>query len=292
MPNIEVRELSKRFGDLWALDELTLHAQAGDVLVLLGPNGAGKTTALRLMMSFLRPTRGSVTFDGAALTPKVLERIAYVPETSALYDDLTGADHVEWYRRSYRRFRLSLASNLSDRFSLDWKKRIRALAKGERTALSLILAFSTQPDILLLDEPTSGLDPVNQQAIKELIVGAAVAGSTVILSSHQVRNFEGVANSVAILQKGRLRLSGTIDDLKSEFRIVDVSIPRESRHTRLPDDARILSSERHDGLLRLVVRSNDDSLESKLAALGNIVQVKNLDLEQIFMKVIGAHELR
>jgi ABC-2 type transport system ATP-binding protein len=295
MAKIELAGLSgvsKHYHDVVAVEDLTLSVEAGDVLKLLGPNGAGKTTTMRLVMGFARPTRGTILFDGAPLTPHLLERISFVPETSALFERLTGADHIEWHRRSFRHFNMTIARKLSERFSLDWRKRVRELSKGQRTALSLVLAFSTEPEILVLDEPTSGLDPINQQVLHDLLIDAANRGAAVMLSSHHIREFESIANRVAILQKGRLTVSGTIDDLKAQFRLIDVSLPPGGSENGLRADARVLSMRRNERLLRVVVRCADDAIERELAVLGSIVRVKNLSLEEIFLEAVGTHELR
>jgi ABC-2 type transport system ATP-binding protein len=291
MHKIELSGLSKHYRAVAAVDDVNLTVDAGEILVLLGRNGAGKTTTLRLMMGFLRPTRGSVRFDGEPLSPERLERISFVAESSNFYETMKVSDHLEWYRRSYKHFNDARAKELVQTFSIDVRKGIRQLSKGQRTAFALVLAFSIDPEILLLDEPTSGLDLVHQQTFRELLIGASARGAAIVLSSHHVRTFEGVADRVAILENGRLKVSGSVDDLKAQFRSIDLVLHAPESEAQIDADDRTLWTRRDDRLIRITTRSVGDAFERDLAALGNVVRVQHFNLEEIFMETVGQHEL-
>jgi ABC-2 type transport system ATP-binding protein len=193
-PTIDIDRLTKRYGSTTAVDDLTLQIPRGSVCGLLGPNGAGKTTTFKCMLGLSRPSLGTVRFDGMPLAPETFERLVYVPEKSMLYEWMTGAEHLEVVRRSYVRYDAARAAELVALFGLDQSKKVRALSKGQRTALMLVLAFCIRPEILVLDEPASGLDPVHQRNVLDLIIDAAAGGATVIFSSHQVTQVERAAD--------------------------------------------------------------------------------------------------
>ena len=142
---IEIRSLTKRYGSVVAVDDVTFSVPEGSIFGVLGTNGAGKTTTFKCMLGLARPNGGSVTFGGRTLEPAMFERIAYVPERSALYDSMNGAQHLEFYRRSYQHFDPERAAKLVDLFRLDLRKRVRSLSKGQQTALAVLLAFSIRP---------------------------------------------------------------------------------------------------------------------------------------------------
>ena len=168
--SIAIRDLTKRYGNFTAVSGLTLEVEPGSICGLLGPNGAGKSTTFKCLLGLARPTSGSIAIEGKPLTPATFQDLAYVPEKSALYENLTLAEHLEYYRRCYARYDAARASELIDMFKLDRKKKVGKFSKGQRTAVSLILAFSLRPRIFVLDEPASGLDPIFQRLVLDLMM--------------------------------------------------------------------------------------------------------------------------
>ncbi|MBC5824720.1 MAG: ABC transporter ATP-binding protein [Candidatus Eremiobacteraeota bacterium] len=288
-PVIALEHLTKRYGSFEALSDLTLHIEKGCVYGLLGPNGAGKTTTFKCMLGLARPTSGTATFEGAPLVPAAFERIAYLPERSALYGWMTGAQHLELSRRYFRSFDVARASELLAMFSLDPRKRAGSLSKGQQTALALVLAFATRPDILILDEPASGLDPVHQRSVLDLIIEAAAGGATVLFSSHQITQVERAADHIAILKQGRLILSGEVDELKSDEKVVeaifDYDVPELNG---LASDARVRRIERMGHMLRTFVRTDSAGVIRDLEAMQpKALQTHDLNLEDIFLNAVG-----
>jgi len=165
MSTISIEHLSKSYGNFLAVDDVTIEIPTGSVFGLLGPNGAGKTTTFKCLLGLARATSGEVRFGGQPLTPPLFESIAYVPERSVLYEWMNGAEHLEMQRRTFKRYDAKRAKQLMDLFSLDPRKPVRAMSKGMRSALAIVMSFSIHPETLVLDEPTSGLDPVNQRAV-------------------------------------------------------------------------------------------------------------------------------
>ena len=176
-----------------------------------------------------------------------------------------------------------------DLFKLDRNKRAKRLSKGQQTALSLVLAFSFRPEILVLDEPASGLDPIFQRAALDLIIEAAANGATVLFSSHQIGQVERAADRVAILKQGRLVLDGNVDTLKGQEKVVEAifegSVPDSNG---LIDDPRVRRVERTGRILRLYVRGDGDDFVRRLQALNpRSVDVLDLNLEDIFLGAVG-----
>ena len=269
---------------------MTLEIEQGSICGLLGPNGAGKSTAFKCLLGLSRPTSGTVEFDGLPLGPETFEALAYVPEKSALYEWMTIGDHLAEYRRSYRHYDAARAAELLASFSLDPRKKVSRLSKGQRTAAMLVLALSYRPRILILDEPSSGLDPVFQRVVLDLIIDAAADGATVLFSSHQVGQVERAADRVAILKNGRLIFDGNVDTLKGSTKIVeavfDGTVPELNG---LAGDPRIDRFERSGRMLRAYVNAGSADVARELQALGpRNVAVLDLNLEDIFFNAVGA----
>ena len=212
-PVIALRGLTKRFGSIAAVDDVSLEIGEGSICGLLGPNGAGKTTTFKCLLGFARPNAGSVIVEGGPPRPEMFAALAYVPERAVLYDRFTVADHLALQRRAFASYDASRANELLATFSLDPAARAGKLSKGMQTALSLVLAFSIRPRVLILDEPSSGLDPIHQRNVLDLIIDAAANGATVVFSSHQVGQVERAADRVAILKRGKLVLDRSLDEL-------------------------------------------------------------------------------
>jgi len=286
---IDIAHLTKRYGAQLAVDDLSLDVAAGSVCGLLGPNGAGKSTTFKCLLALAQPTSGTIAVDGAAVTPKTFEYLAYVPETSALYENFTVGQHLEVTRRSFAGYDPARAAELAATFKLDSKKRIGKLSKGQRTAVALVLAFSIRPRVLVLDEPASGLDPIFQRAVLDLIIDAAAGGAAVLFSSHQIGQVERAADTIAVLRGGRLVLRGDIDTLKGDEKVVEAIFASDAPSVNgLASDARVRRVERNGRILRLHVRSDADGVAREIGALApRTVDVLDLTLEDIFLGAVS-----
>ncbi len=289
MSTISIEHLSKSYGTFLAVDDVTIEIPTGSVFGLLGPNGAGKTTTFKCLLGLARATSGEVRFGGQPLTPPLFESIAYVPERSVLYEWMNGAEHLEMQRRTFKRYDAKRAKQLMDLFSLDPRKRVRAMSKGMRSALAVVMSFSIHPETLVLDEPTSGLDPVNQRAVLNLIIESAAQGATVVLSSHQIGQVERAADHIAVLQKGRVILAGAVDDLKSDRKIVEGIFPSEGiALDGLRRDSRIERLDQAGRILRLTVTADGGGLAETLSQMGaQSVRIVDLNLEDIFLNAVA-----
>ena len=286
--SVSVGHLTKRFGAFTALDDVSFDVPSGSVFGLLGPNGAGKTTTFKCMLGLARPDAGTVRFDGAPLTPQTFERLACVPERSVLYEWMSVREHLEMQRRAFARFNPARARELTELFGLDPRGRVRSLSKGMRTALSVVLAFSIEPDIMLLDEPTSGLDPLHQRSVLKLIVDAAAHGRTIVFSSHQIGQVEHAADHIAVLQRGKVILTGPVDGMKTGLKIVEAAFAADAIPLAgLDGDARISRVEQTGRTLRVTVSGEADAMAAQLSAMGaHSVRIDELNLEDIFLNAV------
>ncbi|GIF42223.1 ABC transporter ATP-binding protein [Actinoplanes xinjiangensis] len=212
--------LTKRYGRLTALDDLTLDVPAGEVFGFLGPNGAGKSTTIRLLLGLARPTAGQAWIFGteAADVVRAHRMLAYVPADVALWPQLTGAEILHLQAQTGPGTDLAYRDELVERFALDPSKPARTYSTGNRQKVALIAAFATRAPLLVLDEPTSGLDPLMEREFRAAVGQARDHGQTVFLSSHQLAEVEAVCDRVGILRTGRLVEVATIDRLRGLHR--------------------------------------------------------------------------
>jgi ABC-2 type transport system ATP-binding protein len=212
-------ELTKRYGDIVALDHLSLDVPGGQLFGLLGPNGAGKSTAMKVVFGLLRPDGGEVRWNGRAVRQEDRLRFGYLPEERGLYPKMRVRDQLVYFGRlhgldaakataaaDYWLERLGVAERSRDR--------AEALSLGNQQRVQLAAALVHDPDLLVLDEPFSGLDPVAVDALSAVLAERAAAGVSVVFSSHQLDLVEDLCDSVAILHRGRLVLTGVVRDLK------------------------------------------------------------------------------
>jgi ABC-2 type transport system ATP-binding protein len=214
---IETFELTKHYGSTVAVDGLNLRVGPGQVYGFLGPNGAGKSTTIRMLLALQRPTKGRATLlglDGGEGSVGVRRRVGYLPGDLALFPRLTGLQHITWFLHARGTDDDSLARQLVNRFQVVVDRPVRALSKGNRQKIGLVLAFMHRPELLVLDEPTSGLDPLMQHEFESLLRETAEQGRTVFLSSHELDEVQRVADRIAIIKNGRLVAEDTVDRLR------------------------------------------------------------------------------
>ena len=217
MQPVVVEGLSKRFGRQFALRDVSLELEPGEIFGYLGPNGAGKTTTLRVLMGFLRPTGGRVSVFGRDTwrdAAAVHGRVGYVAGDVALYDRMTGLELVTFLGNLRGGMDEEHVRLLAKRLDADLGRPLRTLSKGNRQKVAIIQALMGRPDLLVLDEPTTGLDPLVQQQVHELIREHAAGGGTALLSSHILSEVQRVADRVGIIRSGRLMTVERLEDLR------------------------------------------------------------------------------
>jgi ABC-2 type transport system ATP-binding protein len=219
---IELNHLTKKFGDLVAVDDLTLKVERGEFFVVLGPNAAGKTTLLRVLAGLLKPTRGTARVAGFDVQTAPLEarrRLAYVPDLPFLYDKLTPLEFLRFtgqiFQMSESRIQTA-ARELIPRFHLEAfaGKPIEGLSHGTRQRVAIVSALLHDPEVLVIDEPMVGLDPQHSRVVKDVLKERAQHGATVFLSTHQLSVAEEMADRIGIMHQGRLIAAGTREELR------------------------------------------------------------------------------
>jgi ABC-2 type transport system ATP-binding protein len=206
-PVVRVDGLTKFYGRQRGILDLDLAVEPGEVFGYLGPNGAGKTTTIRLVLDFIRPTRGSVTvfgLEGHRASRAIRRRVGYLPGDLRLYESLSGRELIDYFGRLRGHPAGERAAEVARRLDCDLTREIRSLSSGNRQKVGLVQAFMSDPDLLILDEPTNGLDPLVQQTFYELVTEARARGATVFLSSHVLPEVERVCDRVGIIREGRL----------------------------------------------------------------------------------------
>jgi ABC-2 type transport system ATP-binding protein len=192
-------------------------------------------------------------------------------------------------RRAFKAFDAARARELLSQFGVDHRKRVAALSKGMRTAVMVACAFARNAEILVLDEPTSGLDPVNQRHVLSLIINEAAKGNSVIFSSHQIGQVERAAETIAIIDRGKVILSGLVDDLKADRKIVEGIFPDVGFSLDgIANDPRVSRVDRTERIVRLLVTAGADEIAGRLSASGATgIRVLDLNLEDIFLYAVS-----
>jgi len=227
---IQVDNLWKKFGRHEALQGLSFTVPKGSAYALIGANGAGKTTTIKVLMNILEPTRGRATVlgvDSRKISPRELNRIGYVSENQDMPERLTVGEYLDYLRPFYLQWDLDLEKTIRRQLRLPAERRISDLSHGMRMKMALACALPFRPELLVLDEPFSGLDPlVRDEFMEELLRQAGEM--TVLISSHELGEIDGVATHVAFLDEGKLLFEESMSDLTGRFREVHITMEREA----------------------------------------------------------------
>lgn len=214
---IETDGLTKPWGDLVAVNELSIGVERGECYAFLGRNGSGKSTTARMLLDFIRPTGGSARVLGrTGADPSVRARVGYLPGDLNLARSMTGRDAFEFFGALGNRPEPRVLDSLVERFGLDPGRPVHELSTGNRRKIGLVLAFMSEPELLILDEPTSGLDPVLQEEFRELLGERKATGATIWLTSHVMGEVERVADRVGLIQDVKLAQELTMADLRRQ----------------------------------------------------------------------------
>ncbi|MBO5876927.1 MAG: ATP-binding cassette domain-containing protein [Bacteroidales bacterium] len=219
---IECKNVSKAFGEKVALDNVSVDIPKGQIFGLLGPNGAGKTTLIRIINRITIPNSGTVFFDGRPITQDDVEKIGYLPEERGLYRKMKVGEQAMYFAQlkgmSYREAQDELKKWFI-RFGIEswWNKKVEELSKGMAQKVQFITTVVHKPKLLILDEPFSGFDPVNAQVIREEILRLKEEGSTIILSTHNMESVEELCDSIALINKSHVVITGGVDEIRRKY---------------------------------------------------------------------------
>ena len=281
---LEVRNLTKTFGTFTALKELNMTIPRGAVYGLVGPNGAGKTTLIRHITGVYRRDSGEIALDGEAVweNPGAKGKIGFIPDDLFFFHSATIEDMRRYYKGLYPRFDDALFEKLGEAFDLPRKSPIRKFSKGMKKQAAFWLTVACRPELLVLDEPVDGLDPVMRRQIMGLILSdVAEYGTTVLVSSHNLRELEDICDHVGIMDKGRMLLERSLEDMQGGT--VKVQFVGD-----VPEGLQILHRTGTGRLTTLVLRATAQEAEAAFSrAELPFYEVLPLSLEEIFIYELG-----
>ena len=288
-PAIHIDRFTKSYGSRDAVHDLSLSVPRGSIFGLLGQNGAGKTTTIKTLINLIQPTSGRLTVlghDSVAATIDARRRIGYLPEEPAYYPWMTVDQIIDFNASFYPGWDTALAARLLGELELPGDRRLKALSRGMQAKVGLVMALAPHPELLILDDPTSGLDPVVRREFLEAVIANVQAeGGTVFFSTHLLHEMERVADEVAILHKGRLRLRSSLDDLKAGWKKLRVVYP-QTIPAGFPLPA-LVRAERNSHQALLTVEAFDTAMPGTLMSAGaESVEVIDLSLEEIFVETV------
>ena len=281
---LELKNVTKSFGPLKALDDLTMTVPKGAVYGLVGPNGAGKSTAIRLALGVYRPDSGSITLDGKTIyeNPEVKSRICSIPDDVFYFQSATMADMKNYYKGMYPQFDEGLFDKLYEVFTLPKNSPIRRFSKGMQKQAAFHLSICTHPELLILDEPVDGLDPVMRRQVWSLLLSeVAQRETTVLVSSHNLRELEDICDHVGIMDHGRMLLERSLADMQGSTHKLQIV-------GNVPLDLQVLHESNSGRLKTLVVRGDAEEIAQKVKATEPAYfDVLPLSLEEIFIYELG-----
>ncbi len=286
---IQTHSLTKRFGRVRALDDVSAHVPTGSIYGLMGPNGAGKTTFVRVMLNLLNPTRGSATVLGHDVMRDpvaVRRRVGHVAALQPLWEWMKVSEFTDFVGGCYPQWNPEAVSSILSHVGIDPGMRIQALSRGQRAIAALAAAIGHEPDLLLLDEALTGLDPMaRREVLRNVIEAMHAEGRTVLITGQDIADMERICDHVGFLVKGRLVLESTLDDLKAKVKRVWVEHERDAQ-IELREGA--LEVERSPGETSFTTADFSESLPASLAAPGRRVEVRDMSLEDIFVHLAQA----
>lgn len=282
---LEIINLTKKFEDLTALDDVTFTVNEGSIYGLVGSNGSGKSTLLRIISGVYKADAGLCLVDGEESfdNSKTKANICYLPDTPYFIHQSNLNEMKRFYKTLYANFSDERFEQLLKIFPLDRKKRISSMSKGMQRQAALILSLSTKPKYLLLDEAFDGLDPVMRKVLKSLLAEGISDGMTAIIASHNLRDLDELCDTVGVVHKGRVLLSDDIDNLKSNIHKVQVIFDRVP-DASVFDELNPLSVFKSGSVVQLVVRGEEAEIRSFLNKLfPQFLEILPPTFEEIFM---------
>jgi len=293
---IEAADLRKNYDDVEAVRGLNLQVPAGSIFGFLGRNGAGKTTTIKVLLGMARPTSGNarvfgLPVDAAGPSVEIRRRTGFVSDEKDLYDYMTVDEIVRFTAAFFPRWRPEVEQRYLRAFELPPHRKVKALSRGMRTKLALLLALCRGAELLILDEPTSGLDPaMTEEVLQALVAHAANEEMTVFFSSHQIAEVDQIADHVAIIDRGRAVVAGALDDVREKFRRVQMVFDGDAPDPsfRAPGLVRV---RREGRVLTVLSSAGAERIIEEARALNPVsVDVVPVTLKEIFLETVAAED--
>jgi ABC-2 type transport system ATP-binding protein len=270
---VELRNVTKRFDEFVAVDDLSFTVRQGTIFGFLGPNGAGKTTSIRMIVNITAPDDGEIKVFGEQVTPKIQQRIGYLPEERGLYKRMKVAEQLIFFA-SLKGVKSSEAAKRADQWLArmelsDWKNKTPVeMSKGMQQKVQVISTVLHDPDFLILDEPFSGLDPVSTELLKDVILDLKRQGKTIIFSTHQMQQVEQMCDDICLINRSKKVLGGSLKEVKRSFGRNTVKIGFEGEDGFLSND--------------LIKRQN------RFANYSEVLLQDGVDAQQVLQRAVAA----
>ncbi len=293
---IETVELTKRFDGVEAIRGLNLQVPAGSIFGFLGRNGAGKTSTIKVLLGMAHPTSGVAKVFGLAAdtqdtSVEIRRRSGFVSDEKDLYDFMTVEEMIRFTASFFPKWRPELEQRYLRKFELPLTRTVKTLSRGMRTKLALLLALCRGAELLILDEPTSGLDPaMSEEVLQALVTHVASEAMTVFFSSHQLAEVDQIADHVAIIDRGRSVVSGSLDDLREQYRRVELVFDGQAPDAQFRSPG-VQRTRRKGRVLTVLSSSGAESIVEEARALNPVsVDVVPVTLKEIFLESVVAED--
>jgi len=279
---IEIKNLTKFYGKIKGIENLTLSVKKGEIFGFLGPNGAGKTTTIRTLLGYLKPTTGQAYILGKNINDNIVDikrEVGYIPGDLNLYGHLNGRQFLDYFA-SLRNTEMSLLDNLLKVFDVPLDRKIKGYSKGMKQKLGIIQAFMDDPEIVIMDEPTSGLDPLLQQKFYDFLHSQKKKGKTMFFSSHVLSEVDKICDRIGIIRNGNLVALEDVETLKSKMgKMIRVRIKEKTEMFNGPENMKI-----KDGWIEFVTNDDVDFWIKRLSKYTILdLEINEFSLEDIFI---------
>ncbi len=293
---LKVKNITKYYDELCAVDNLSFNVDKGEIFGLLGVNGAGKTTTFRIIMSLLDKDNGEVTFNGKKIDYNVTDKIGFLTEERSLLSKLTVFEQADLYGHLKGLNKEKIEKRLEEllntfKISEYKNKKIKELSKGNQQKIQFILAILNEPELLILDEPFSGLDPINVDLFRNVILKLKEKGTTIIFSTHRMDHVEYFCEKLVVLVKGKSVLEGSIEKIKKDYRKKNIKVIGDLKESEVKKINGVLSVEKNKNEYNIKIK--DDSITKDvfkyISKCKNIEKflVEEASLEEIFIEKVG-----
>lgn len=287
---IQAEHITKTFNGFMALDDMSLHVPKGTIYGLVGPNGAGKSTLIRHLTGIYRPDSGSILIDGLPVydNPEAKAKFTYIPDDMFYFLQSNTLEMKQFYQGIYKKFDAALFDRLQEFFpNIDTKRSIRRLSKGMQKQVAFWLSICAMPELMILDEPMDGLDPVMRRQIWSIILSkASESRTTILISSHNLRELEDVCDHVGIMHHGKVMLERSLSELQGS--VCKIQVAYQERMPKLPADFEVLHMSSTGRVYTMIVKGNPKEAKLRLEQTSPmLIDVLPLTLEEIFIYELG-----
>lgn len=303
MKIVEVQNVTKKYSNHLALDNISLSVEKGTVFGLLGPNGAGKTTLIRILNQITAPDSGSILFQGRPIQKNDVEKIGYLPEERGLYKKMKVGEQALYLAQLKglpKQVAMERLVSWFRKFEIEtwWNRKVEELSKGMQQKVQFITTIIHEPEFLILDEPFSGFDPINTNLLREEILNLKKKGTTIILSTHNMASVEEICDDIVLINKSKIVLEGNLVQLKQQFKNhqFEISIETETDLSILFDHSShfsLIEKNHLNNQYHLSVQLHNEvsgnQLLQQLLPLGNLITFKEIlpTMNEIFIKKVN-----